>query len=54
MMAITHDEIRRHPRWRAEMDTPAEPHPRQRSWAWVIWLAALVLAVTAAVLLLTR
>jgi hypothetical protein len=54
MMAITHHEIRRHPRWRAELDTPAEPHPPHRSGSLALWLAVFVLAVTVVVVVLTR
>jgi hypothetical protein len=30
MMSITQDEVRRHPRWRKEMDTPSSTTRAQR------------------------
>lgn len=53
MMAITHDEIRRHPRWRALLSTPTDGirAPRSR-WALVVIGVGVAIVLVAALILL--
>lgn len=54
MMAITHDEIRRHPRWRAELSTPTDGvrTPRSGRALVVIGVGVAIVLVAAVILLL--
>lgn len=54
MMAITHDEVRRHPRWREELETPLHsPSVYRVSGAGLLGVVAvLIVTATAAVLIL--
>ncbi|NUQ10701.1 MAG: hypothetical protein HUU26_00015 [Gemmatimonadaceae bacterium] len=55
MMAITHDEVRRHPRWKAEMQTPLHsPRSQRVSGAGLIALVALLIVSVAAAVLAVR
>jgi hypothetical protein len=48
MMAITHYEVRRHPRWREEPGTPVQsPGVRRLSAAQLVGIVAVVIIVTA-------
>jgi hypothetical protein len=54
MMAITHNEVRRHPRWREEMKTPlGAPRVHRMSGAGLIGIVAfIIVTATAAILIL--
>jgi hypothetical protein len=55
-MAITHIEVRRHPRWRAELNTPlATPHVPTGQGTRLLGIVALLIVATAlGVLILTN
>lgn len=55
MMAITHDEIRRHPRWKEEMQTPIHsPRSQRVTGAGLIAIVALAIVSIAAGVLALR
>lgn len=49
MMAITHNEVRRHPRWREEMQTPLQmPRVHRMSGAGLLGIVAFLIVIAAA------
>lgn len=53
MMAITHDEVRRHPRWKEEQLTPADsPVGNRDSGAGLLGVVALLIVTAIAGLLI--
>ena len=53
MMAITQDEVRRHPRWREELTTSqVTPGPRMGSTYLLVTVAFLIVGTAIGVLLL--
>lgn len=55
MMAITHDEVRRHPRWKEEMQTPLHgPKAARVSGAGLIAFVALLIVTVTAVILAVK
>ena len=53
MMAITQDEVRRHPRWREELNTPqAKSGPRMAGTYLLGMVAILIVSTAIGVLLL--
>lgn len=55
MMAITHNEVRRHPRWREEPSTPVEsPKVPRVSWARIVGMVAVLIVVAALAVLILK
>lgn len=55
MMAITHDEVRRHPRWRDEPGTPVlAPRVPRLSVARLVGMVAVVIVVTTIAVLILK
>jgi hypothetical protein len=55
MMSITHNEVRRHPRWREEPSTPVQsPKFRRISGAQLLGIVAAVIIVTAVAVVMLK
>jgi len=55
MLAITHSEVRRHPRWHEEPSTPVpSPELTRRSGALLVGTAVVLIVVAAVVILILK